>query len=181
MDSQLWRQINELFQAAVEFGASERAAFLDRRCQDDSELRHQVERLLASREPAGTFLDTPSYAVVGEMAAAELAGRVIQTYSVISRIGTGGMGEVYLARDRKLDRPVAIKFLSSAVTIDRDRLRRFHAEARAISALNHPNILVIHDFGEFDGRPFMVTEFVEGQTLRQRLADGALASGEGLE
>ena len=84
------------------------------------------------------------------------------------------MGEVYKAHDSKLDRAVALKLLLSATAHDPDRLRRFHTEARAASSLNHPHILVIHDFGEIDGRPFMVTEFVEGETLRDRLSRGAL-------
>jgi serine/threonine protein kinase/predicted ATPase len=111
----------------------------------------------------------------------DLTGRVIGSYRVESRIGAGGMGEVYRAHDAKLDRPVALKLLSSAVAADADRLRRFHAEARAASSLNHPNILVIHDFGEIDGRPFMVSELVEGQTLRQRLEQGPLPVREAVD
>ncbi len=104
----------------------------------------------------------------------ELAGRRVGAYRLVSRIGAGGMGEVYLARDEKLDRPVALKLLAPHLATDAERLRRFRQEAHAASSLNHPNILVIHDFGELDGRPFMVTEFVEGETLRQRLEKGPL-------
>ena len=96
----------------------------------------------------------------------------VDSYQLVSRLGAGGMGEVYLAHDTKLDRPVALKFLSPELAADRDRLRRFHQEARAASSLNHPHIIVVHDFGELDGRPYMVTEFIEGETLRQRLAAG---------
>ena len=98
----------------------------------------------------------------------------MSSYQLISRLGAGGMGEVYLAHDMKLDRRVALKVLSPELAADRDRLRRFHQEARAASSLNHPNILVVHDFGELDGRPYLVTEFIEGETLRQRLQQGRL-------
>jgi serine/threonine protein kinase/tetratricopeptide (TPR) repeat protein len=107
-------------------------------------------------------------------APAPLAGRVVGTYELQYLIGAGGMGEVYKAHDTKLDRPVALKLLARAFVQDPERLRRFSAEARAASSLNHPHILVIHDFGEMDGRPFMVSEFVEGETLRQRLQRGAV-------
>src|SRR5499427_3636232 len=99
----------------------------------------------------------------------DLAGRTAGPYRFVARIGAGGMGEVYSAHDSRLDRPVAIKLLSASAKDDADRLRRFHAEARAASSLNHPHILVVHDFGDLDGRPFIVTELVEGETLRRRL------------
>ena len=109
------------------------------------------------------------------MAIHHMVGRTVGTYRVEAKIGAGGMGEVYRAHDAKLGRLVALKMLPPELSIDPDRLRRFHAEARAISSLNHPHILVIHDFGELDGRPFIVTEFVEGETLRECLASGPLA------
>ena len=84
----------------------------------------------------------------------DLSGRVVGSYQLMSRLGAGGMGEVYLAHDMKLDRRVALKVLSPALAADRDRLRRFHQEARAASSLNHPHIVVVHDFGELDGRPY---------------------------
>ena len=107
-------------------------------------------------------------------------GRVIGSYRIDALIGAGGMGEVYKALDTKLDRPVALKLLSTDTARDPDRLRRFHAEARAASSLNHPHILVIHDFGDLDGRPFIVSEFVEGETLRDRLSRGPLAPADTL-
>jgi serine/threonine protein kinase len=104
----------------------------------------------------------------------DLVGRDIGTYRVRSLLGSGGMGQVYLAHDSKLDRPVALKLLAPELASDPDRLRRFLQEARAASSLNHPHILVIHDFGELDRRPFIVAEFVEGETLRERLRRGPL-------
>ncbi len=99
-------------------------------------------------------------------------GRTIGSYLVESQVGAGGMGEVYQARDTRLDRLVAIKLLPMAVTSDPERFRRFHVEARAASSLNHPHILVVHDIGEIDGRPFIVTELVAGETLRQKMEAG---------
>ena len=102
----------------------------------------------------------------------DLSGRTAGTYRIEARIGAGGMGEVYRAHDAKLDRPVALKLLSADVAQDPERLRRFRSEARAASSLNHPHILIIHDFGELESRPFIITELVEGETLRQRLEGG---------
>ena len=110
----------------------------------------------------------------------DLIGRVVGSYRIEAKIGAGGMGEVFQAYDSKLDRPVALKLLPAGVACDPDRLRRFRAEARAASSINHPHILVIHDFGEVDGRPFIVTEFVEGETLRDRLARGPLALADAI-
>src|SRR5262245_61965997 len=104
----------------------------------------------------------------------ELTGRTVGSFRIVARIGGGGMGEVYRAHDTKLDRPVALKLLPRHVTDDAERLHRFHTEARAASSLNHPNILVIHDFGDLDGRPCIVSELVDGETLRQRLDRGAV-------
>jgi len=103
-----------------------------------------------------------------------LTGLTVGSYRIVAWIGAGGMGEVYRAHDTKLDRPVALKLLPPQVAADADRLRRFHTEARAASSLNHPNILVIHDFGDHDARPFIVSELVEGETVRRRLERGPL-------
>src|SRR5208283_4135891 len=95
-------------------------------------------------------------------------------YEILAPLGAGGMGEVYRARDTRLNRDVAIKVLPEAMAADADRLRRFEQEARTIAALNHPNILGIHDIGVHDGAPFLVSEFLEGQTLRESLESGPL-------
>ena len=111
----------------------------------------------------------------------DLVGRSIDTYRIVSRLGAGGMGEVFLAHDSALDRPVALKLLPADIAADPDRLRRFHQEARAASSLNHPHILVIHQFGEIERRPYIVTEFVEGETLRHRLRSGVLGARTAVE
>ena len=107
-----------------------------------------------------------------------MIGRQIGAYRIVDTLGQGGMGEVYRAHDTKLDRPVALKLLPLDVVTDADRLRRFYEEAHAVSSLNHPHILVIHDVGVVDGRPFIVSELVEGETLRQRLKRGPLPVGD---
>src|SRR5438445_9282744 len=97
------------------------------------------------------------------------SGTRLGRYKVLSRLGAGGMGEVYLAQDARLDRKLAIKLLPAEFTTDKIRVRRFEQEARAASALNHPNIITIHEIGEAGGLHFIATEFVEGQTLRRRM------------
>ena len=105
-------------------------------------------------------------------------GEQVGQYRVLARLGEGGMGEVYRAHDPHLDRTVALKALPRAMAQDPERLRRFEAEAKAASSLNHPHILVVHDFGEAEGSLFIVTEFVEGETLRARLDRGPIPIGE---
>src|SRR5262245_9300668 len=126
-----------------------------------------------ARDQADTSLETKAASSVDRPAHA-LTGRMAGAYRIDAWIGAGGMGEVYRAHDTKLDRPVALKLLPPQVTDDPERLRRFHSEARAASSLNHPNILVIHDFGDLESRPFIVSELVDGETLRQRLDHGAV-------
>src|ERR1017187_481051 len=105
------------------------------------------------------------------------AGTKLGPYEIQSPLGAGGMGEVYRARDARLNREVAVKVLPAAFTNDPERLRRFQQEAQAVAALNHPNILAIHDFGEHEGSPYIVTEFLEGETLRERMRPGAQSHG----
>jgi predicted ATPase/serine/threonine protein kinase len=175
-----WSSVKDIFNAAVALAGPARAAYLETACAGDPSLRQHVDSLLASHDQAESFLETPAADVL-QVPADELSGRVIGTYRVESRIGRGGMGEVYRAHDTRLDRPVALKLLSPGFAGDAERMRRFHAEVRAVSSLNHPHILVVHDLGDVDGRPFMVSELVEGQTLRQRLAAGPLTMRETLE
>src|SRR5438132_12612360 len=109
------------------------------------------------------------------------SGTKLGPYEVVAPAGAGGMGEVYRARDTRLNRDVAVKVLPAAFARDPERMRRFQQEAQAVAALNHPNILAIHDFGEHEGSPYMVTEFLEGETLRQRLRPGTLPVRKAIE
>jgi serine/threonine-protein kinase len=135
-------------------------------------LRRRVEELLQSHEETGNFVDAPGFQAAAEMLieGVELkAGSRVAHYRIFSLLGEGGMGRVYLAEDTKLHRKVSLKFLSADVTKDHERLRRFEQEARAASALNQPNIITIHEIGEEDGHQFIAIEFIDGQTLRERL------------
>jgi serine/threonine protein kinase/tetratricopeptide (TPR) repeat protein len=168
-----WPRVKAVFNDALRLRGAARETYLADACRDDALVREHVERLLASHGEAESFLEQPAAAVLGVHAPhADVTGHVIGAYRVEARLGAGGMGEVYKAHDTRLDRPVALKLLPPRFAADAERLRRFHAEGRAASSLNHPHIVVVHDFGDADGRPFIVTEFVEGQTLRQRLQGG---------
>jgi serine/threonine protein kinase len=170
-----WIRVKAIFDAAVVLEPEARPACVRGMCGSDDDLRQHVEALLESHERAGPFLERPAAALISS-SPDELIGRTLATYRIVSRLGAGGMGEVYKAHDSKLERDVALKLLPHDV--DTDRLRRFHAEARTVSSLNHPQIVVIHDFGDLDGRPFIITELVEGDTLRQRLERGPLPIGD---
>jgi Tol biopolymer transport system component len=168
-----YQQIASIYHQAAELKPDQRAPFLDRVCADDVELRKEVESLIASDEQAGDFLDRPAMEVAAELAASDkapsIAGRTIGHYQVLSLLGAGGMGEVWLARDTQLERNVALKLLPEQFTRSPAHVRRFAQEAKAASALNHPNIITIHEIGEAEGMHYIVAEFVEGQTLRQML------------
>jgi serine/threonine protein kinase/tetratricopeptide (TPR) repeat protein len=168
-----WTRVKAVFDAALILDAPARSAYIADACGADAVLRQQVEALLVSHGRAEAFLETPAAALI-DRSADTLPGRTVESYRIIARVGGGAMGEVYKAHDAKLDRDVALKLLPLGAASNPDRLRRFHAEARAASSLNHPNILVIHDFGALDGRPFIISEFVDGETLRQRLQRAAV-------
>jgi eukaryotic-like serine/threonine-protein kinase len=172
MPDQHWENLQHLFHAALALPPHERAVYLQQACDGNLSLRRAVESLLKSHEEADNFVDTPAYQAVAEMVldGEDLkSGETVGHYRILSLLGEGGMGTVYLAEDTKLHRKVSLKFLSANFTQDYERLRRFEQEARAISALNHPNTLTIHEISETDGRRFIATEFIEGQTLRERL------------
>src|SRR5215204_5902859 len=176
MTPERYRQIGEVYHAALEIDEDERAAFLDRTCAGDDALRREVESLIASHERAPDFIAVPALAAAAESLAAgeaeAMAGRTVARYKVLSLVGAGGMGRVYLAEDTELGRRVALKFLPEHLTTNKDQVRRFRQEARAASALNHPNILTVYEVGEADGAAFIAMEYVEGETLRASLANG---------
>jgi serine/threonine-protein kinase len=185
MDPERWRRVDRLFVAALELGKEERERFLARECGEDEELRRQVESLLAHDRP-DSFLEDGAAAteaarlVVGR-AAEDLVGSRLGRFEVEARIGAGGMGEVYRARDPLLGRAVALKLIPPHLRGDPERQRRFRHEAMAASALNHPNIVTVHEIVEHDDGDLMVTELVEGQSLRARLDEGPLALDEALD
>jgi serine/threonine-protein kinase len=173
MKRERWNQIDQLLDAALELPRQKRAAFLDQACAGDDELRKNLDALLASDDDARSFLEQPALDVAAKELVAKKAsmlGQSIGHYRIVSQLGAGGMGEVYLAKDTKLDRKVALKILPSQLAADRSRMQRFVQEAKAASALNHPNILTIYEIGEVDGQRFIATEFIDGMTLRERLS-----------
>ncbi len=170
-----WREIENLYHAASELRAEERRAYLECACGGDAALLLEVESLLANERIAASFLEGRSTEALGPgPEAAVPAGEQIGPYTVLEFVRAGGMGEVYKARDTRLDRTVAVKFLPRAFASDPAALSRFQREARAASALNHPRICTIHDLGDHQGRPFLVMEFLEGQSLRDRITDKPL-------
>ncbi|HVS83971.1 MAG TPA: protein kinase [Pyrinomonadaceae bacterium] len=184
MESERWRQIKSLLQSALERQPGERSAFLAAACADDEPLRKDVESLILSHEQAGGFIESPAFEVMAESLGDQtdsLAGQSFGPYQIIARIGIGGMGEVYLAEDSRLGRKVALKMLPTFFTKDNDRVRRFQQEARAASALNHPNILTIYEIGQIAARHFIATEFIEGETLRRRMSRTEMRINEALE
>jgi len=173
MTPERWQKVKGIFQSALERAPEERSAFLANACSEDESLRKEVESLIASHEKDGSFIDSPAYQAAAELLVDERAelktGQTIGSYEITSFISRGGMGEVYLAQDKRLGRKVALKLLPSTVTKDVNRLRRFEQEARAASALNHPNIITIYEIHEANSTLMIATEYVEGETLRQRL------------
>ncbi len=184
MNPERWAQIERLYHEALECPAAERGPFLDQACGEDSDLRREVESLLEANSDTG-IMDSPALNLIARNMASDQAhsmiGQTIGHYRIISLLGAGGMGEVYYAQDMKLGRKLAMKFLPREFTQDRERVLRFRQEARAASALNHPNIITIFEIDEIDGMQFIATEFVEGQTVRQMIASDRIGLGEGIE
>ena len=172
-----------MLQAALERAPAERAAVLDRECAGDAELRAEVESLLASERPAESFLGSNAAEDAGtlldESASGTLVGRGFAGYAIEKQIGSGGMGEVYLAHDARLGRRVALKLLRPGLVGDSEQRARFLREARLASALDHPNVCTVHDVGEAAGRLFIAMQYVEGETLRQ-VIDGRPLPLDGL-
>ena len=179
-----WQQVKALFHSALELTPERRAAYLNKACMGQDSLRKEVESLIAAHEKTGSFIDSPAYERVTTPLLEEdldlKVGQTVGSYEILAPLGRGGMGEVYLSLDRRLRRKVALKFLPASFTKDAEHLQRFEREARAASALNHPNIITIHEIGETDSLHFIATEFVEGETLRARLLDTKLSLTETL-
>ncbi len=184
MNSERWQKVKGLFDAVVELSPQKREQFLDKSCGNDEELRRDVENLLDSYNDAESFME--------QAAVVEVAGLIIEPknleagksfghYEIIKQIGMGGMGEVYLAEDKKLDRKVAVKILNEKFAKHESNLQRFIKEAKAVSALNHPNILVIHEIGEAEETNYIVSEFIEGKTLRDIIVKTSLKLSEILD
>jgi eukaryotic-like serine/threonine-protein kinase len=170
-----WQQLKELFEAALDRDAEERAAFLDKACSADPSLRREVEILLMSHSHDG-FLERPAYERVPELFVSDsenaLIGKRLGPYEISGKIGRGGMGVVYLAQDIRLDRSVAIKMLAPEYTSDANQRERLKREAKIAASLSHPGIATVYSFEESDDRLYIVSEYVQGRTLNQFTADG---------
>src|SRR5882724_5698386 len=186
MTPERWHRIKELFESALERPPQERYAFLDHACDGDQFLRREVESLITSHEQTGSFIDSPAYELGAELLtedqAETLVGQRIAHYEILVLLGSGGMGEVYLAYDTRLGRKIALKLLLTHFTTDKDRLRRFEQEAHAASTLSHPNVCMIHEVGETeDDRHYIAMEYIDGVTLRQHMTETRVKLIEALD
>ena len=187
MTPERWKQIDELAQAALERGGDERATFLDQACAGDDALRREVESQIAYQQQASKFLEEPAFKHAAELMAdpqtgtESMEGRTISHYSVLRKLGEGGMGEVYLAQDTTLNRKVAIKFLSQNSVAGEQARKRLVREAKAAAALDHPHICGVHEVAEEAGYSFIVMQYVEGGTLAGRIQHQPIELREALE
>src|SRR5947207_11885494 len=161
------------------------SVFLDHACKGDAALRHKVEALLSSRHRVDSFIETSAVGlatrIIGNGQADSLVGQTIGHYKISEAIGSGGMGEVYLATDVVAGRKAALKLLPLRFTGDTDRLKRFQQEARAVVGLNHPNILTVYEIGEDHSIHYIASELIEGETLRERLMRGRIQLSEAVD
>src|SRR5438046_916603 len=180
-----WQKVEELYHSAREREESQRVAFLEEACAGDEALRQEIESLLAEEKEAKGFLESPALEIAAKKMAQDqtrsLLGQRLGSYQVLSLLGAGGMGEVYRARDTKLQRDVAIKVLPKRFLDDSDRLGRFRREAQLLASLNHPNIATIHGLEQSGGVHYLVMELVAGETLAERIERaGPLAVSDAL-
>jgi eukaryotic-like serine/threonine-protein kinase len=188
MNPEQWQAIHELFETALEHPVEERAAFLTEACRGDQEMRRRVEAMLAADARNDLLMDRPAYQDITDVSPTPppddsqgFTGEMIGVYRLIKELGHGGMGTVYLVYDTRLGRRAALKLLPSDLINNPERVRRFQREARTASALNHPNIITIYDFGQERGRDYIVTEFVDGKTLREHIGRPDLTLNETLD
>jgi Tol biopolymer transport system component/predicted Ser/Thr protein kinase len=183
MDSERWKQVEAIYHSALEIDADARADFLAVACAGDEALRREVLSLISSAGRADSFMEEPLTSLglmLMNSRHESLAGQTVARYLLIELLGRGGMGEVYLAHDPNLNRRVALKLLPDAITEERARVRRFEQEARAASAISHPNVAHIYEIGEAQGQHYITMEYVRGRTLREALQRGPLAVNEAL-
>ena len=166
MVDEKWQKVREVFDSALRRKPEERRKFIHLACGEDKTLLAEVESLLSSHDSAESFMETPAVAKVADVIEPKTkkleTGKCFGHYEIIEQIGEGGMGEVYLAKDKKLDRKVAVKILNEEFSRHESNLTRFIREAKAASSLNHPNILVVHEIGEHENTNYIVSEFIEG-------------------
>src|SRR2546427_8427277 len=174
--------IEKIFRAALDQEPDRLSVFLDTACEGDEVLRRKVEALVASHQRPGSFIETSAVGLAAQIIengeADLLVGKTIGHYKISERIGTGGMGDVYLAPDMTAGRKAALKLLPMRFTGDAERLKRFQQEAHAVVGLNHPNILTVYEIGEDHATHYIASELIEGETLRQRLARGRIELSE---
>src|SRR6059036_4059891 len=180
-----FQAIEEIFRAALDHQPDQISTFLDTACGGDEVLRRKVEALLASRQRGRGFIETSAVGlatkIIENRQADLLVGRTIGHYKISKRIGTGGMGDVYLATDMTAGRKAALKLLPERFTGDAERLKRFQQEAHAVVGLNHPNVLTVYEIGEDHSTHYIASELIEGETLRQRLTRGRMQLSEAVE
>jgi len=184
MNPDHYQRLQALLQAALEREPKERPAFLDEACAGNAALRSEIEELIVASERAGSFLESPVAEIAAHLVSDQsnlIIGQSFGSYKVLSLLGSGGMGDVYLAEDTRLKRKIALKLLRPSSLKDGELFRRFEQEASAVSALNHPNILTIHEIASAGSFQFIVTEFIEGETLRKRMSNGPLGIQEVLD
>src|SRR2546423_4728619 len=185
MNPARFQTIEQIYRAALDQEPGQIGAFLEKACEGDEVLRRKVEALLASRQQAASFIETSAVGlatrIIQNGQADSLIGQTIGHYKISESIGTGGMGEVYLATDITAGRKAALKLLPSRFTGDAERLKRFEQEAHAVVGLNHPNILTVYEIGEDHSTYYIASELIEGETLRQRLTRGPIQLSEAVD